>query len=268
MGTYPPESAGATAIGSAGDGSVVYTDQLSTRANDHNVLMVAPAGHGKTNTLRGIAAQDLARGGSVLVVDSRVSGASFRKVADLPNLMHGHRITAIHRLLTCLADEMAARAAALEAGVPAYMPLTVAVEGLDILKELLSRHWMRLMPSGGPVVSPALDALRLALFEGGPLDVRVIATTQRPPSASWRDQFGVRVLGRQTRLGWDLLGCGEPLQPAMARIPGRMHVVFGHDYAIETQVPLWTDTAVREWASRAVENQPFPYLASTTWGDQ
>jgi len=263
--SFPADARG---LGVDAGGEVVTDQRLVDPGTDHNLLMVAGAGRGKTNLLRGIVAQDLAGASSVMVVDSRCSGASFRKLHDLPNLNHAYRVTAIHDLLVCLGEEMEARRALQKAGTPDYMPLTLAVDDLAAVRHQLHRYWVRRMPVGGPVASPALAALDEAVFTGRSVDVRVVATAQTAPSARWVDQFGVRVAANLPRLGWDLVAPELSARPAPSRIPGRMQVMFtGWPVAIETQIPLWTDTAVRELASRSVESTPFPYLAATTWGD-
>lgn len=190
-----------------------------------HMLLHGPAGAGKTAVVRSVAAQMLAHGAEVVVLD--VKQTSHRWALSHPDVRYPQGVAQIHAELLRLAAEMDARMAA---GPEKARRLVVVAEERGALLELLQMWWAKTRHPHDVLRSPALDAMeRLEVSNG--LRVHVVSTVQmldgwRLDSVT-RDAYGwLVVAGRTSPQAWAAATGGLPFpgRAAMER-RGRFWVV-------------------------------------------
>jgi len=226
-----------------------------------HVLVSAGSGSGKSTTVRLLAAQVLARGGVVLVLDiKRLSHAWAR---GLPGVRYCRDIAQVHDALLWLREELDQRNRLADDGadvdgntdqVDVGPRLLVLAEEMNATAGRLAAYWRKTKAKDDPALSPAVEALADALFMGRQVRVNVLAVAQMltartigGPEA--RENMGVRILARYTLNAWRVLVPEIWPAPRASRHTGRAQVcVAGH--AAETQIAYLTPAEARELAAQ------------------
>lgn len=243
-----PESA--PVIGLAREHKVTAID---LEAESPHALLSARSGRGKSQFARGQAAQLLARGARVVVLDVRRT--SHRWVKDHPHVRYCRDITDIHGELLLLQAECERRNHLIDEHGPeiaAELPRIVVIsEEMNAMMRRLNRHWTKVRTNADPKVSPALDAFGDLMFMGREPKINLIGIGQLMTAAASggneaRENFGTRVLAGYTQNAWRML-VPEVAMPKASKRAGRVQVVLAGN-AIETQATYWSDKEAREWA--------------------
>lgn len=255
------ESAPLLGLGRGGDPVSVDLDMESP-----HIAVSMGTGAGKSALVRAAAAQLMAHGAQVVVID--LKRTSHQWVKGLPGCLAYARTPAeAHDALLSAGAMMAGRYEQIEADPDADLGprLVVVVEELNLTASRLVRHWQSIRGTKDPKVSPAVEALGELLFAGRAARVHVIAVGQSLTvralgnDPAQRENFGARVLGRYSAQMWRMLAGNIPMPPT-SRHPGRVQLV-ADGAAVECQSVWWTEAEARDWAQRAGEVEPAPLPA-------
>ena len=208
---------------------------LGLADGDRPVLMPEDAGHvlvgtgsggGTTTLLRTTAAQALARGAEVDVLD--VGGSAHRWAAGLPRVTYLSRIGAVHQRLLLAAASLKDGTRSWDGGWPARRVLLL--ENVATLAYGLRQHWLHTRPETQLDEAPGVEALALLLAAGPEFGVQILAGNPRgdlpgiqpaPVSAL----FSTRVLACGGTVLWKRVAPEIWVPPVCSATAGRMHVV-------------------------------------------
>lgn len=248
-------------------GKPVFVDLDS---DSPHLLLSAGTGAGKSWTLHMLAAQLMAHGASLAVLDHKRHSHRWVRHLEGEGIIHyAADIADIHETLIRLGEEADRRNRAWDhvdidnTGAPTYPRLIILCEELNATMHLLKSYWREIRPRGNSDLSgPAVRAMRNILYMGRAVKVHVFAVAQMAiandvggPAA--RENFAVRLFATTwTRNNWEMLAPQVPWQRATGH-KGRGFVVRG-DQAIETQFVLMTEHEARElvMANRDVRVRP------------
>jgi len=257
------QMSGAPLLGCTSGWAPVATN-LDTES-PHGLYSIGSGG-GKSETLKGQAAQLMHGGADVTILDFKYTSHEWAR-----GLAHIARdLESIHLALVALGAEghrrnMAAEAAkAAGEALPFFRRHVLLVEEANITFKLLQLWWdtfRRQLTAedagryGDPSwsVSPAKVAL-LGLMSMGRerrmhvLLVAQLATSNALGGPEIREQFHSRILGRATAKAWGMLAPEIQPAPVCSRRRGRLYVV-AEGRVIETQGARWTDEHARAWAT-------------------
>jgi hypothetical protein len=230
-----------------------------------HIACSAGSGAGKSVLAKLLAAQVLARGGRVTILDRK---GSHRWARDLAGVTYCTTAEAMHHELLRLsaqADERNAEAMRQPEGWDPGAREFVIFEEMNATVAQLRQWWEDNRPKGAPKQSPAITAFRNIMFMGrsaktnlfGVAQLLTANTTGGPES---RENFGVRFLARYTANAWKMLAPECPM-PRKSRTRGRWQVVIAGE-ATELQVAFLGDDEARE-LSAAVPMSPVPGTART-----
>ena len=226
-----------------------------------HVLISAGSGGGKSTITRTIAAQVLARGGLVLILDiKRLSHAWAR---GLPGVRYARDIAEIHDALLWLGAEVDRRNLLADAGADADgntdhvdvgPRLLVVCEEMNATSNRLAAYWRKIKDRDDAPASPAIEALNDALFMGRGVRTNVVAIAQMltartvgGPEA--RENMGVRILSRYTVNAWRMLVPEIWPAPRASRHQGRAQVCVAGS-ASETQIMYLSPAEARQLAAQ------------------
>jgi hypothetical protein len=215
-----------------------------------------------------LAAQVLARGGRVLILDRK---GSHRWAIGQPGVDYCTKATQMHTALireAAEADERNDLALHEDEGWDPGPRTLIICEELNATIGQLSNYWAEVREKGDPKKSPAVSALAELLFMGRSAKKNVLAIAQMltaraigGPEA--RENFGVRCLARYTSNAWKML-VPEAAMPRTSRTLGRWQIVTGGQ-ATEVQVAFLTNAEARALGSGAKD--PDSALSSNVPGD-
>jgi hypothetical protein len=288
-------------LGCAGGWVPVATDHDTDAP--HSLFSIGSGG-GKSETLKGLAAQLMHNGAEVWILDYKFTSHEWaRGIARI-----ARDIEAIHIALVDLAriaegrNRTAEAAAAAGEGRPWFRRVAVMVEEANMTIKLLKLWWDTnrrhlaaredLEPDelvaryGDPSwkTSPAVVALLFLMSMGRERRMHVLlvaqlATANALGGPEIREQFHSRVLGRATAKAWAMLAPEIQPAPVCSRHRGRLYVVV-EGRVIETQGARWTDAQARGWATAGVAQSrgrehpaslgdaPRPVAPATPGGDR
>lgn len=236
-------------VGESSAGPVV----ISLHDDSPHIAVSAGSGAGKSVLAQLLAAQVLARGGQVLILDRK---GSHRWAVGLPRVTYARRPAQMHDLLIRaaeLADQRNQRALDEPEGWDPGPRVLIVMEELNATIGQLADYWADVRESGDPRTSPAIRALREILYMGRSAKVNVVAIAQMltaraigGPEA--RENFAIRCLARYTSNAWRMLVPHIPM-PRATRQLGRWQIVAGGT-ATETQVAWLSDAESRMFAAR------------------
>lgn len=230
-----------------------------------HIACSAGSGAGKSVLAKVIAAQVLAKGGEVLILDRKGSHRWARGLAGVtycttPEAMHHALIRTSGTADTRNAEAMD-RPEDWDPGARVF----VIFEEMNATVSQLRQWWEDNREKGDPRTSPAIVAFRNIMFMGRSAKVNLFgvaqlltANTTGGPEA--RENFGVRCLARYTANAWKMLAPECPM-PRKSKTRGRWQIVIAGE-ATETQVAYLSDQEARELAGR-VPVSPDPRNPST-----
>ena len=225
---------------------------LSLDDDAPHIACSAGSGAGKSVLAKVIAAQVLAKGGQVIILDRK---GSHRWARGLEHVRYLTRAEDMHYALTelsALADDRNDQALREAEGWDPGQRKFIIFEEMNATVAQLAQWWEDNRPKGGPKTSPAIVAFRNVMFMGRSAKVNLFgvaqmltARTTGGPEA--RENFGVRALSRYTANAWRMLVPECPM-PRKSRVRGRWQIVIAGE-ATETQVAYLTDDQARELAN-------------------
>lgn len=248
----------APVIGLAASGRVVAVD---LEADAPHALLSMASGAGKSVLVRTLAAQLIANGSQVIVLDAKRVSQSWLR--SLPGVTYCRDAATAHQALLDLALEVDRRYDVIDAApddqVDAVDAVDVGPRIILIFEEMvammgkLSRWWQTNRDKSDPRTSPAISAFLEIVSMGRQGRVNVIAVAQMGTARvlggpESRESFSNRILGRYSSQNWKML-CGDiwPM-PRSSSHSGRVQVVNG-GIAVETQVAFLTVDEARALAA-------------------
>ncbi|MFE1190095.1 cell division protein FtsK [[Kitasatospora] papulosa] len=191
-----------------------------------HVLVAAGAGGGTTSVLRSLAAQALALGAHVDVIDP--GGTAQNWASGLPGVTYLSRIAAIH-------DHLLITVAALQDGCTDWTGdwsgrRVIVVENTSSITHGLRQYWTHTRPETQLEEAPGVEALAVLLATGSSFGVQVLAGNPRG------DIPGLGHVPTHQVFTTRLIACGGPAlwkrvapeiwaPPASSVVPGRMHLI-------------------------------------------
>lgn len=259
-----PDSAPVLGMGRRGQLVSVDLDHESP-----HVLISAGTGAGKSVLIRAIAAQALAKGAEVTVLD--VKRSSHRWARGLPGVTYLCDPGDINDHLVDLAAEADRRQRIVEtAGEGAHVGTRrlVVAEEMNATTGRVATWWADRRGPGDPKTAPGVKALQELLFMGRTARTHVIASAQLGTARSLggpeaRENFGTRILARYSLNAWRMLVPEVWPAPRSSKHPGRCQVaIAGH--AVECQALYLTDDQARHLATAPAPVVPIHTGARTT----
>lgn len=213
-----------------------------------HVLVAAGAGGGTTTVLRSLAAQALALGAHVDVIDPSNAAQSWAR--GLPGVTYLSRIAAIHDHLLLTVAALQDGCADWDGGWPGRR--VMVVENTSTIAYGLRQYWLHTRPETQLEEAPGVEALAVLLATGCSFGVQVFAGNPRG------DIPGLGHVPTHQVFTTRLVACGGPTlwkrvapeiwaPPAGSAIPGRMHLV-ADGRATAVQGLYVTDAEARAFA--------------------
>ena len=212
---------------------------VDLHADAPHVLVSMGAGSGASVLLRGLAAQHLAAGDRVVILDGPTGPQ--RIFRGHPSVRYVSDLDAINSELICLAGKAERRRA-----VPPDPSRLVVIldEGAATLRRLARLGWPG--PSTVPDVTPATAAIEALTSQGPDARVHVYLAAPTAP-AGLRANFGIRVLGGIPARMWSAVA-PELRLPRVSTCRGRVFVVGADRRPRAAQTVLWTAEEAHAWA--------------------
>ncbi|MBC7279201.1 type IV secretion system DNA-binding domain-containing protein [Nocardioides sp.] len=175
-----------------------------------HVLVVGGSGTGKRVLMRSIAAQGMAHGEDVVILDGT---GRHRWAAGHPDAAYAASTAEMHFQLVRLGEELADRMVADNDELYAMRRVLLVVENRGELVEALRWFWEQNRTPADPAGSPAVAALAALEWASPLLRMHVVAAVNSPaalPAAS-RSAYGVRVISaRVNAQSWAVASRGLP----------------------------------------------------------
>lgn len=220
-----------------------------------HILLSAGTGGGKSSMTRAIAAQLMARGASVTIID--VKRHSHRWARGLNGVQYVRDLGDINQVLCDLGRESHRRNIAwddvgLDDEGPTHPRHVILFEETNATIGALKDWWKNHKEPGDPPTCPGIRYYGQILFTGRAVQMHVISVSQMATAKDVggpeiRENFATRVLARHTKRNWDMLVPQIPYEPAENH-PGRMFVCIGTT-AIRTQGIYLSEHEARELAA-------------------
>ncbi|WP_019635028.1 helicase HerA domain-containing protein [Actinomadura atramentaria] len=218
-----------------------------------HILVSAGTGGGKSVILRTIAAQFMAQGAKVVVLD--LKRHSHKWIRGLPGVTYCRDVEDIHETMEWLTLEGDRRNRIVDEweGDPNDAPvgprIVILLEELNATMGRLKKYWKRIKTKEDDPESPAITGLADVLFMGRAVRMNVIACAQSATANAlggpeMRENFATRILARYTKNAWNMLVPEVQPAPSSTRHPGRAQVVLG-GVAHETQIMFFTPEEAR-----------------------
>lgn len=215
---------------------------------------------GKSNQLKGIVAQEMHLGASVVILD--IKRRSLKCFKGIEGVLYCREIEEIHSALIALEREADNRnRLADDLGddeEPPWQRRLIVMEEQNSTIDRLIDYWQQIREPSDPRVSPAVRAYRNLLNMGRGVEINILAvfqrlTAQAAGGATARDNFGMVVISKPKPALWKMLVDEIPFPNVVGKPPGRSWFSYDGE-APEGQPPLWTDKAAREWATSGVSS--------------
>jgi hypothetical protein len=212
-------------------------------------------GGGKSNQLKGVIAQEMHAGASVVILD--LKRRSLKCFKGLEGVLYCRDIEEIHSALITLYKEADNRnRLADDLGddeEPPWQRRLIVMEEQNSTTDELTDYWLQVREPSDPRVSPAVRALRKLLNMGRGVDENILSvfqkiTAQAAGGTVARDQFGMVVMSKFRPSTWKMVADEIPMPNIAGKPRGRCWYVCDGE-APEGQSLLWTDAAARAWAS-------------------
>lgn len=217
-----------------------------------HVLVVGGSGSGKRLLMRSIAAQGLAHGDEVVILDGT---RRHDWAAGHPDVAYADRTAEMHFQLVRLGEELADRMVADNDELYALRRVMLIVENRGELVEALRWYWEQNRTPADPAGSPAVAALAALEVSSRSLRMHIVAAVNSPaalPGAA-RLLYGVRIISSRERAqSWAVASRGlpRPLDAQSGR-RGRFWVVSGQT-AVPLQALTLTDDEARHLAAAVI----------------
>lgn len=224
------------------------------------------SGGGKSELLKGIAAQAGHKGWSLVVLDWKEESQPWAR--GLPGVRYVVDIASIHDMCVQLGEEIEWRKANPSAPRPRVL---VLAEEWSITAPLLTDYWAALRSMADaeekrtmPARSPAITSLMKVIFAGRALGVFLQLVAIRfsarvtNGNADLRESFQVINMARYKPQTVKMLAPDVKPFPRKSKHPGRWVAVNG-DEAIVYQAVLWSDEAARKWHQSGMEIPASPW---------
>jgi hypothetical protein len=220
-----------------------------------HALISGGSGTGKSVLLKMMLCQRMHHGTGLLILDYK--RVSHRWALDLPGCLNVYKIPDIHNAAVAVGVELQRRIDTVieveEAGGE-FQILDVLMEEANSLYPQMAAYWKQIREPDDPVESPAVAALKRAVYMGREMGVHVLIAGQRVSASVFggsggdtRESFQIRMLSKWTRPTWKMLADSLPFQ----RFPGGGPGVWGvvRDGGLDIcRVPLLSDGEARSWA--------------------
>lgn len=242
------ESAPLIGLGKRGKTIAVDLDSDSP-----HILLSMSTGGGKSVFGRAMAAQILARGGTVVICD--IKRVSHRWARGLPGVIYARSPEEIHDAIVMVAEEGARRFDLIDQDrdeeVAAMPRVLLIMEEMNATMGKLVRFWEAVREKDDPKKSPAIEAFGDILFMGRQARTHVLAvgqlmTARAMGGPEMRECFSTRVLARYSANAWRMLVPEVSPAPKSSRHPGRVQLVQAGE-AHETQVVFGTEDQARDY---------------------
>jgi hypothetical protein len=218
-----------------------------------HILVSAPTGAGKTTITRTLAAQYMARGARLIVIDAK--RMSHRWAREIPGVRYVCDLPDVHTTLCWLA-------AIGDRRNRAWDPVTLDDDDLDLPRVIvlfeemnatmgrLREWWAANREPSDPRVSPAQRALGDILFMGRQVRINVFsvaqyATANTMGGTEHRENFTLRILSKLSTQAWKALAGNHPYQ-ATGDVPGRVYVCTDTTVTY-AQVAMFKEKLTRDW---------------------
>ncbi|MFI0742472.1 cell division protein FtsK [Streptomyces sp. NPDC021100] len=200
-------------------------EPVTLSAEPENVLVATGPGGGTTTVLRTLAAQALARGAAVDVLDP--TGTAHPWTKKLPGAATYSRISHIHDYLLQTAQSLtsAPRGARGWAG-----RRVIVLESCDQVVYALRQFWGHTRPDSQLEDSPAIEALARMMVAGPSRNLQVLADSPRGTVPALHDLpadevFPLRISAYSSASVWARMAPDIWPAPRYSLTPGRMHAV-------------------------------------------
>lgn len=212
-------------------------------------------GKGKSNQLKGIIAQEMHLGASVVILD--LKRRSLKCFKGLPGVVYCRTVAEIHSALVDLYKEADHRNVLADTlgddEEPPWQRRLVVMEEQNTTIDALNDYWAEIREPGDPRVSPAVRAYRAIGNMGRQVNVHILAvfqklTAQAAGGTTARDNFGMVIMSGFKPSAWRMLAEELPMPSIKGKPKGRNWYICDGE-AHEGQSLLWTDKAAREWAA-------------------
>jgi hypothetical protein len=218
-------------------------------------------GKGKSNQLKGIVAQEMHQGASVVICD--LKRRSLKCFRGLEGVTYCRDIAEIHSALLAayreahernvLADQLG------DDEEPPWQRRLVVLEELNTTIDALTDYWAEIREPSDPRVSPAVRAYRALSNMGRQVNVHLLAvfqkiTAQAAGGTVTRDNFGLIILSGFKKSTWKMVADDLPM-PNLANKPKGRNWYLVDGEVTEAQSLLWTDAQARQWASSGVSSK-------------
>ncbi|MFJ2217850.1 cell division protein FtsK [Streptomyces sp. NPDC101062] len=189
-----------------------------------HVLVAAGAGGGTTSVLRSLAAQALALGARVDVIDPSNTTQSWTR--GLPRVTHLSRIAAIHEHLLLTVAALQDGCANWDGGWPGRH--VMVMENTGTIAYGLRQYWLHTRPETQLEEAPGVEALAVLLATGCTFGVQILAGNPRGDipglgHVPTHQVFTTRLLAGGPTL-WKRVAPEIWASPPGSAIPGRMHL--------------------------------------------
>lgn len=212
-------------------------------------------GKGKSNTIRGIVAQEMHLGASVVICD--LKRRSHRWARGLEGVTYCRDVGEIHNALIRLAKEADQRNRLADEldddQEPPWQRRILVMEEQNSTLDELTNYWQEIREPGDPKVSPAIRSYRAIGNMGRQVKVHIIAafqklTAQAAGGTVARDNFGMIIMSGFKPGAWKMLAEELPMPNIAGKPKGRSWFVYDGQ-GPEGQTVLWTEKETREWAA-------------------
>lgn len=213
-----------------------------------------PTGKGKSNTIRGIVAQEMHLGASVVICD--IKRRSLRCFKGLDGVWYCRDIGEIHNAIVATAREaMERNVLADELGddeEPPWQRRILVMEEWNTTIDALNDYWQEIREPSDPKVSPAIRGYRALGNMGRQVNVHAIAafqklTAQAAGGTVARDNYGMIIMSGFRAKAWKMLAEEFPMPKLAGKPRGRSWYIADGE-AIEGQAIYWTEKEARGWA--------------------
>lgn len=239
-------------------GSEVLT--VSLREDSPHIAVSAGSGAGKSEQMKGLIAQALHWGWSILILDWK--GESQEWAEGLPGVRYVRQIDALHDMMVSIGEEIEKRRLLRDKAARDALPRVLVIsEEWSITAPLLQSYWSELRSLAEPeerrtmpLKSPAIEAGMKLNFTGRSLGFCQLLVAIRfsarvtNGNADLRESFGFVLMSRWKAQTVKMLAPDIKPFPKKITTPGRWVAVNG-DEAVIFQAILWSDEEARKWAT-------------------
>lgn len=229
-----------------------------------HVLMSARTGAGKSELLKTVLAQYLARGYGAIICDLKRISHMWAK--GLPNVVYCTTEEEIHRALIAAEAEVAQRYDMIEQSGSIHTDVgqgvIVVVDEMNATMEALEQYWKNIKTPQSDRKSPAVIALNRLSFMGRAAKIHLFVlgnygTVKSVGSSATRENFAIRILAQHTQNAWRMLIPEHWPPPKSGKDPGRVYLAHGLEVT-EVQVVLISDDEAHTLAMSSTPSEVLP----------